>query len=254
MENQQGGALETAKNLGMIAATPAEMKGQILALFDSKRRGFEEGIKPGELTIPRIKMLQGLSVEVQQDPKNFYAGLVINSITKEKVGDTFIPIRRLPNSWVRFNARKPEDPNFVKDVPAGAIIWRSNDPKDPRVIEETKFGENGEAPKAITFLNFLVYSEGQTLPFVLSFGKTSYRAGQDFLTMAFGFGGDMYSRKYKIAAKQVTNPKGTFYVWQITPAGKTTADEIEIGNTLFEAFAGVDVKAHEEDEEPGSAG
>src|SRR3990167_8883384 len=134
-------ALESAKASGLIPATA--MKEQITALFDPNRRGFEEKINPGELTIPRARMLQGLSPEVQAEPKKFYAGLLINSITKEILTESFIPVKRMPNSWVRFNAREQKDLNFVPDIKPGGIVWRSDDPKDPRVIEGVKFGPKG---------------------------------------------------------------------------------------------------------------
>ena len=244
-EEKTGTAIEAAKNAGLIPAS--SMKTQIVAMFDKNRKGFEEPIQPGELTIPRVKLLQGLSPEVQEKPREFYAGMLISSITKETLPENFIPIKRMPNTWVRFNPRDAKAPGFVPDVKPGAVVWKSNDPKDPRVIEDTKFGEKGEAPLATAFLNFLCYFEGFTIPLLLSFGRTSYQPGKDFLTMAFGFGGDMYSRKYKLVAKQITNDKGTFNVLSVTPAGKTSEDELAIGSTLFEAFGG-DIKVHEEDE------
>ena len=247
-------AVAMAQAVGLVPAS--NMKTQIAALFDPNRKGFEEKIQPGELTIPRVRMLQGLSPEVQAQPKIYYAGLLINSITKEVLTEGFIPVKRMPNSWVRFNARDSKDPNFVPDIKPGGLVWRSDDPKDPRVIEGIKFGPNGEAPPATAFLNFLCYFEGFTIPCLLSFGRTSYKAGQNFLTMAFGFGGDMYSRKYKLATKQVTNDKGTFYVLETTPAGKCSDDERAIGETLYNAFGAIDVKVHEEEEhfEPGTDG
>ena len=245
MSEEKSTALEAAKAAGLVPAS--NMKSQIVAMFDKNRKGFEEPINPGELTIPRVKLLQGLSPEVQENPKQYYAGLLISSITKETLTEQFIPIRRMANTWVRFNPRDTKAAGFVPDVKPGAVVWKSNDPKDPRVIEDTKFGPNGEAPVATAFLNFLCYFEGFTLPLLLSFGRTSYQAGKDFLTMAFGFGGDMFSRKYKLVSKQVTNDKGTFNVLNITPAGKVSEDEMAIGAALFDAFGG-EVKVHEDEE------
>lgn len=245
---EENKAVVAAKAAGLVPAS--DMKTQITAMFAKDRKGFEEPINPGEITIPRVKLLQGLSPEVQENPKQFYAGLLISSITKETLTETFIPIKRMPNTWVRFNPRDTKAAGFVPDVKPGAVVWKSNDPKDPRVIEDTKFGPNGEAPVATAFLNFLCYFEGFTLPLLLSFGRTSYQAGKDFLTMAFGFGGDMFSRKYKLVSKQVTNDKGTFNVLNITPAGKVSEDELAIGQALYDAFGGAELKVHEEDEHP----
>ena len=255
MAEQQTGVAVAAQAAGLVPAV--QMKDQILALFDPKRKGFEEKLNPGELQVPRARMLQGLSEEVKQNPKAFYAGMLINSITKDPLTEHFIPIKRMPNTWIRFNARKTDDPNYVPDIGPGEVVWRSDDPTDPRVIEQTKFGPKGEPPAAISYLNFLCYFEGFTIPCVLSFGKTSYTAGKNFLTMAFGFGGDMFTRKYKLASKMVTKKNNSFYVLEATPAGKCSADELAIGQTLYDSFANVVVKVHEEDAdapEPGSEG
>lgn len=255
MENKQETGVAAATAAGLVVQ--GGMRGQIEALFNADRKGFEEKINPGEITIPRAKMLQGLSEEVQQDGRKFCAGMIINSITKEEmVKPMFIPIKRLPNSWVRYNARDDKDPNFVPGIEKGAVVWRSNDPQDPRVIEETKFGDKGEAPKATAYLNFLCYFQGFTIPCVLSFGRTSYTAGKNFLTMAFGYGGDMFSRRYRLIAKQETNAKGTFYQLEATPDmnpdtknNLCTADELAIGEVMYKAFANVAVKVDEEKEE-----
>lgn len=250
---EENKSLQAAQAAGLVPVT--DMRGQIEALFNPNRKGFEEKINPGELTLPRARLLQSTSDEVKTNGKVFYSGLLINSITKEPLTENFIPVRRLANTWIRFNARKQEDANFVQGVEPGAVVWRSDDPKDPRVIEQTKFGPNGEAPAAISYLNFLCYFEGFSIPCVLSFGKTSYQAGRNFLTMSFGAGGDMFSRKYRLVTKLVNNAKGSYYVLEATPAGKCTEDENAIGAALYSAFENVAVKVHEDEHpEPGSEG
>lgn len=230
---------DLAVKAGLLPA--AEVKNQILALFDKNRPGFEEGINPNEITIPRATLLQGLSPDVNKDPKKFYAGLLINSITKETLTPNFVPIIKWTN-WVRFNPRNNQDPNFLKDFKPGELIWSSTDPEDPRVKEETKFGPNGEPPAATTFMNFLCYFEGFTLPLVLSFSRTGYKAGKNFFTMAMGFGGALYSRKYQLKSVSDTNDKGTYYVPEVTPIGPCSADEVEIGKVLYDTF-GPSIKA-----------
>lgn len=229
----------------------AKVRSEIQAMFSKERQGFEEGVQSSELTIPRVKMLQAMSTEVQGDPKKFRQGMLVNSVTKEELPASFIPIKRMPNNWIRFNPRKKDDPNFVSEIAPGAVVWRSSDPKDPRVVAETKFGPKGEVPAAITFMNFLCYFEGSTIPLVLSFGKTSYRAGQDFLTMCYGAGGAMFSRKYRLSANQKTSNGNTFYVLAVEPAGRCSADETAIGEALYSAFGNTEIKVHEDEETPG---
>ena len=252
METTNDKAIAAAQAAGLLPAV--QMKEQILALFDPNREGFEGGVDITQLTIPRAKLLQGLSPEVQAEPRLYYAGMLINSITKETLAPSFIPLRTW-KSWVRFNPRSKEAAGFDPNVPAGDVIWQSLDHSDPRVKSEAAWGPNNEPPLATEFINFLCYFEGFTIPLVLSFSKTSYKAGKDFFTMAFGYGGAMYSRKYTLTAKQDTNEKGTFYVLGVKGAGKCSEDELAIGKTLYEAFAKpAALKVHEEDREAGSEG
>lgn len=226
----------------------AKVKGAIQAMFSKDRPGFEEGTFREDLLIPRVRMLQSISAEVQQDPRKFFAGSLINSVTKEPLPASFIPIKRLPNNWIRFNGRKKDDPSYVEGFEPGAIVWRSSDPKDPRVVAESQFGPKGEPPVATQFMNFLCYFEGFNIPLVLSFSKTSYMAGKAFWTMAIGTGRPMHADKYAIKTMQKSAKGNTFYVLSVEKGTAATADELEIGAALSEAFAGVkDVKVHDED-------
>lgn len=243
MEN----TVATVQAQGLVSA--GEMKDQILALFDKSRPGFEGGVDIKQITIPRVRLLQGLSPEVKNDAKNFAAGMIINSITKEVLPRTFIPLVKMPTTWVRFNARDRKSPAFVPEFEAGAMIWRSDDPNDPRVKEQAAWGPNNEPPLAIEFMNFLCYFEGFTLPAVLSFSRSSYAAGKEFFTMSFGFGGAMYSRKYELTAHQQSRGDMSWYAFQTRSAGKCTPDEALIGQTLMQSFGEAvrNLKVHEED-------
>lgn len=238
-------ALAAAREAGLV---PADMKEQILAIFDKSRPGFEGGVDINQITIPRVRLLQGLSEEVKNDGKTFQAGMIINSITKELLTQQFIPLVKLPTTWVRFNARDRKSPGFLSDFEPGAMIWRSDDANDPRVKEQAKWGPNNEPPLATEFMNFLCYFEGFTLPQVLSFSKSSYAAGKAFFTMAFGFGGALYSRKYELTATKQSKADMSWFALETRAAGKCSEDELAIGKTLMEVFGPAvrNLKVHEE--------
>ncbi len=117
------------------------------------QRGFEGGVDQEDLIIPRAKLIQALSPELAEGVEGIKIGSIINSLTKEILAQDFIPIFTFKN-FIRFNPRSKDDPNFDSDYEPGAVIWKSVDPMDPRVKEQTKFGPNGEKPVAITFINF----------------------------------------------------------------------------------------------------
>ena len=161
--------------------------------------------------------------------------------------DVFIPIFSFKN-YIRFNPRSKDDPNFDADFEPGAIIWRSSDPSDPLVLEQTKFGPNGEKPVATTFLNFFSFFPGVTMPVIVSFSKTSYRTGKQLLSLGKFCGGDMFSRKYRLTSQMETNI-GTYAVLRVAAIGEAAPEEFAVCERLWNDFAAKakDIQVHEED-------
>ena len=166
-------------------------------------RGFEEGISKDYLIMPRIKIVQAMSNESSVIKQ----GIIINNLTLEEMPKNFIPILKF-TEWRKFNPRSNKDPNFDPTYPVGALIWTVKDSSDARILE-AEFGNNGEKPTAIKFMNFLCVFEGQRNPVVISFHNTSYKAGKKLLSLcvnnSMSQGRDMFSNKYQLESKEVSN-------------------------------------------------
>lgn len=218
------------------------------ALTVSSGRGFEGmKVEQSDLIIPRAKLLQALSPEVAEAKfDGAKAGLLINSLTMEVLSPRIIPIFCFKN-YFRFNPRDSDSEAFNPDFAPGAMIWRSNDPNDPRVKEETQFGPNGENPLALTCLNFFSLFAGSSMPIILSFSKTSYKTGKQLLSLARFCGGDMWSRAYQLGTTLQKNEKGTYYTLTITSLGASTPQEQAQAEAWWKGFSQVELKVHEED-------
>lgn len=208
-------------------------------------KGFEEPVSKEDLIIPRAKLLQALSPEVIDDGGKFRPGMIINSLTKEELPGEFIPIFKFTN-WIRFNPRDKKDPNFDPAYGPGDIIWRSTDPLDIKVVEESKFGVNGENPLATKFINFFCYFPGVNMPLILSFSKTSLKAGRRLLSLAQFSGRDMFGTKYKVVSKQETGDAGTYFVLNVDQVGIASEQEYTIGSKLWEQYSDKPIQVHEE--------
>lgn len=229
----------TKKDLVKKEASP-------LANPASAGRGFDDPNDKDDLIIPRAKLLQAQSPEVIE--KNMDQGLIINSITKDVLPEIFIPIFRFVN-WIRFNPRNKKEAGYDSNFEPGAVIWRSDDPTDPKVLEEGQFGKNGERPLATKFLNFLSYFPGHPMPVVISFCNTSMKAGKQFYSMAKYAGGDMFSRQYKLNSKQSKNDLGTFFVLTVDPAGMTEDKDYKVAESWYNSLSMKPLKVHEEAED-----
>ena len=201
----------------------AKVQSGALMQAEGVQRGFEGGVDREDLIIPRAKLMQALSPELTEGLEGIKVGSVINSLTKEVLPQEFIPIFMFKN-YIRFNPRSKDDPNFDSEFDPGAVIWKSTDPLDPKVKAEAKFGPNGEKPVATTFINFFSYFPGVPMPIIVSFSKTSYKAGKNLLSLAKFCGGDMFSRKYKLVSQMETNDIATYAVLKVAPIGDALAD------------------------------
>lgn len=205
-------------------------------------RGFEEPIDRSDLLIPRCKKLEALSPEL--DGSDLKAGQLINSVTQEVLPETFVPIF-FYKSWIRFNPRSKDAPGFDSNFGLGDTIYRTNDPKDPRLVNDAIW--HGDTPPLATaFLNFFSLFEGQDMPIIVSFCNTSYKAGKQLLSLCKFAGGDMFARKYKLTTKKVQNDKGSYYVMNIALAGLN--DDTTQAENFYNTFAtkARDLEVHEE--------
>jgi len=199
-------------------------------------RGFEEPVDQSDLIIPRAKLLQPTADELTQEGNLLRSGMVINSLTKTELSKVFTPIFYY-KEYMRFNGRKKEDKNFNPEFAPGVLMWRTRDANDSRVLEQCSFGPNGEAPIAITSLNFLCLFEGESMPTILSFTKSSYRAGKNLLSLAKLRGGAMFSRKYRLGVVTMKGDEGNYYVLKVDPAGDCDPETFKTAEGYFTAFA-----------------
>jgi len=229
------------------------------AQIATSRRGHEQAVDQSDLTIPRAMLIQFTPPKtINIDPETTPPGSIINSVTGEKLTKDetgaiqFIPVMRAVE-WIRFNSQNDKDTDFNPGYEPGAIIWRSNDPKDPRVIEEGAWGANNEPPRATKFINYLAVVPDQSMPIIVSFAKTSFKAGKVMTTMTQFAAGDLFSWKYRLRTKKEQNDqKQQYYILTVERAGKCSPEEFSQAEAIYNAFAGKDIKIHEETDEDSS--
>jgi len=221
--------------------------GSAIVVPNKPQRGFEEGIEQKDLILPRATLIQALSPEMTNDELDVKVGQIIHSITKEKLPEEFIPIFKFKN-YIKFNPRKKDDPNFIQGIEPGAIIWRTNDSNDPRVVKENVWGDDGQAPTVTEFMNSFSYFTGVAAPVVISFSKTSYKTGKQLLNLAKFTGEDMFSRKYRLSSVIESNQMGTYAVFKVSAAGKVDAETFKLCEHLWKEYSpkSKDIQVHEE--------
>jgi hypothetical protein len=205
---------------------------------------YDSNIGNEDLILPRVELLQALSPAVVAG--DLSAGQIVNNITKVDLGNpTLVPVF-LTKNWIRW--RKREE--------GGGMMWRSADPTDERVIEESKWGADGAKPLATAYLNFLCMLEGEDLPIIVSFANTNYKTGRKWLTLTKMSMGHLSDSQYELSAHSQTNNKGTFYVFDVKKIGPATSEQKEKAQGISSMFAGKDLNFESESEstKPTTAG
>lgn len=212
-------------------------------------KGFEEPVEQENLIIPRAKLVQGLPKEMAEMPEHVKPGMIINSLTKEILPNVFIPIFKFTN-FIRFNARKKEEEGFDPAYGPGELIWRSDDPKDPRVMAETKFGPDGEKPIATTFWNFFSYFPGVPMPIIVSFSKSSFKTGKELFSLARFAANqqypNMFNSQYKLTSAFKENEQGAFYLLKVAGAGRVEdKNDLQLCDVWYDSFKSQAIKMDE---------
>lgn len=233
------------------AALAEQQQASIASLLSFLRplEGFEDEPGKSDLIFPIAKLIQATSDElkdrdlIKQFPHISF-GAIINSITKELMPEEFIPAFRY-KSWIRFNPRKKEDRGYDSNFAMGAMMWRTNDPHDPRVIAEGAFGPNGEPPLATEYMNFFCYFPGVSTPIIVGFAKTSYGAGKTL----FSLHKTCPTNVYRLTSASEDKGKGIFAKFKVNVARKATPEELDLCAKLREAFFAKkeNIQAHDQD-------
>ena len=192
-----------------------------------------------------------LSPELQGDDasdRDLKQGFIINSLTKEILPAEFVPIF-IGYNWIKFNPRKTDDPKFDPNYEPGAIIHRTSDPNDPIVLAEGKWGEDGSAPTITKFINVFAQFIGEPMPVILSFAKTSFKAGRTLISLcAFTSGnGKIFANKYRLVSKKATTKGFNYFVYKTEPAGPVDEATFKQAAELYHTWHGKDFRVHEEE-------
>jgi hypothetical protein len=221
-------------------------------------RGLERPIDQEDLIFPYAKLLQPGSPEVTSQeagkaPTN-WAGQLIDSLDKSVLPMEFIPVF-YKKKWVRFNAMKEGEPGWDSRFKPSDVMWKSEDALDPRVIAESKFAEDGTPPLATAFLSFFAFFPGHPTPAILSFSRSSYKAGKNLLNMALRSKKDVFATKYRIAIKKNDGPNNSVYFsLNVEPVGPASAEEFAECERLYDLYANKEIKVDESErvDETGS--
>lgn len=186
-----------------------------------------------DITLPRIVMMQPMADKVTEGKAAF--GEFRESLNNEKLGDFNSPMEVLPfylqKVFIEYDVTDPKEKNFYQIVP----ITSQNDD-----LPYEGEGVNSEGKKIKIerdrCMNYYVLlpkeiDEGRALPYVITFRRTSLRAGKKLATQMYVKNRDAGlpppAVLCEISANRESNDKGTYGVMDVTFTTRAKDEHVE---------------------------
>ncbi len=218
-----------------------------------------EGVTQDMLIIPRLKLVQKTSVEI--DDKVADPGEVVNSVTKDILAKATKPVIIIPikNNRTRILFRPFDDGGGLMCQSFDGLTGQGNPggdcsecPMNQWKIDDKK---KNRAPDCTELLNIFCVVRGYDFPIPLtaSFGRTSMGAGKQLIN--FFWADAQKAQKspwnfaYQLKTESMENEFGKFYVFKVSPEGMATKDEIEKSELFYNLITSTQIQIHEDEDE-----
>lgn len=214
-----------------------KMEQTAIANQTSTPMGFEDE-DAGDVIIPRVKVIQTLSPE--RKDKIAEEGDIINSLTKERLnGKVFIPVFKFNNNvWWKDRSEGGGINCIARD---GKVGTRSDDTTMMcAACKRCEFNNSKQGKEALPtctkYINFFGFFEGERMPIILSFSKTSYNEGKKLYSLAKVTMQNMFNFGYKLTEKLMAKGGNEWYVPVMTAAGPSSEEDRAFAASLFRAY------------------
>jgi hypothetical protein len=200
----------------------------IPAVYDGPT-GMAANIGTSDLRLPRVALQQALSPSVVDGTHK--VGALVNSLTQEEIKAPAV----ITPCFVFKNVIKWKP----REQGGGMLYKTTNITAD---VQKDLAWVGDQKPTADAYINVVCLIDGQEgMPVLLSFCKTSYKAGQDLATLV-QLSGCAWKFKYEIGTKLIKGAKGSYYIFTVKRAAKTTEEEAVAAKELYENVKGLSIE------------
>ena len=217
-----------------------------------------EGVTQDLLIIPRLKLVQKNSVEIDNELAK--PGQVVNSVTKEVIlrGKEPIVIIPIKNTKSRLLFRPMGEGGGLLCQSFDGMTGQGAPGGNCLECPKAKWPEDrskSTSPECADYINVFCVVRGYDFPIPLTgaFGKTSMGAGKQLVNFFWADSQKAQKSPWNFAYELNTipseNEKGKFYIFKIAPGGKATKDEIEKGELFYNLITSTQIEIHEDEDE-----
>lgn len=212
-----------------------------------------EGTDSRDILIPKLLVMQGLSKMVVEDKAQM--GDFVDSVSGEILGSareknpkpvTVIPIKTF-KTWIEYEKIDDKKLEYRGTIPMDAsnANWQ---------MEEVKDGREIRRDRCINFY-VLLKDKPDDLPYLMTFKRTSYRAGMKLAThfkkceLAALRGKPVppAATMFNVTATKTSNDQGTFYVFDVVQSETTSPEHLKLAWEWFQMLKTQNVKVDNSD-------
>lgn len=217
--------------------------------------GDYEGVEvtPDDIVIPKILVLSKNSKKVENGLGKI--GEFRDTLSNELFGDDDNPVEFVPigvtEKWLEYDIveeRNKRKRVFVRSVP---YVKSGPDKNSHLPYSEGKL-ERDRVIEAFVLLPMQV-AEGSAIPYILSFKRTSLKAGKKLFTQMYVKNRQSKVTPYSVAlnltADKVAKDDFTYLVQDVTPSRKATDEEVAEARHWRQLLATTEVKVHQGDDD-----
>lgn len=201
----------------------------------SAGRGNED-VNASHLTIPRVKLLQKMSDEVDRHHANYVKdakdGDFLNSLTRENYGDSIyvLPIKFKEEFavWRKRDAGGGLIGTFKSEADARAAVTANEKPQDLDIVQ-------GHS-------HFLLIKNAQTgelsKPVIMDFSSSKLRVSRNWNSQIDIKGGDRFTGLWKLTSVAATaKNKAQFMTLEVSYIGYATEEDYRAAEAYYEQFS-----------------
>lgn len=192
------------------------------------RRGADD-IDRGDLQMPRLALAQALSPELDSSSPKYIEGLRNGDAFNNLTGDVY---GKEPLEVVIVRVDRPRFVEFNPREAGGGIKDFNIAPDDPR----TQFGPNGEKPVATKFMEYVALLGPEREPIALSFKGSGLKVARKLNALIKFSNAPSFAMKYVLTPTIEKNPKGSFAVFNVKPAGFVDEDTFHYAEAVYESI------------------
>lgn len=212
--------------VGSLAEIPEYLKGLV-----GKTDG-AEGIKPEDARVPRLKVAQGMSPQMQRGTESYLPDLRLGDMFNDLSGEIY--------------GEGPLEVAFIRVDPPRHVLFDKEDRK--KVLERdlkpsdarTQFRDGADGkrlkPEASKFYDYVLVRLDTMEPLAMSFSSTGINMAMKLNGMLKIKPVPIYVQKFSLSVAQQHNDQGTWYGVTVRPSQFVPADMVERLQSLFESF------------------